>query len=73
MIGRTPIEDNNTHKLYAGNQLECGKFFEAVFPVSNNVIYAVKGTSGALASSNTRYDVGSFFSTSPMYVRGIYC
>ena len=55
IIGRTPIEHNNKHKLYAGNQLVCGKFFKAVFPVSNNVIYAAKGTRGARASSNTRW------------------
>ncbi|CAN0563824.1 unnamed protein product, partial [Ectocarpus sp. 12 AP-2014] len=52
VIQKVPLQRKHKHKLFAGNQRGCGKFFKAVFPVSNNVIYAAKGTPGARASSN---------------------
>lgn len=54
VIARVPIAEKNKSKLYAANQIVCQAFFKAVFPISNNTIYAAKGTPGARASSNVR-------------------
>lgn len=45
-----PIQQKHKHKKH---QRVCGRFFKAVFPVSNNVIYAAKGTPGARKAQAT--------------------
>ncbi|CAB1103844.1 unnamed protein product [Ectocarpus sp. CCAP 1310/34] len=49
---RVPIQEQHKSKLYAGNRLVCGKFFKSVFPASNNLICAAKGTPGSRTSAN---------------------
>ena len=51
VLNRLPFVEKDRRHLRAASKIVCGNFFKQVFGVSNNVIYAAKGTPGARASS----------------------